>query len=147
MSSLPYQYSNTVKLTPYWTSNKPNVILVITYYTTSGYEYSATISNGKAPQGGGLNQPVTFPSNSSGVSVNTLTLPNYQSGQTLSYTINISSNSPKLSMAVQNSTPFGVKPNGDTLTYQGAFFSNDAGSDNDWNDCVISFALYNDSTD
>lgn len=138
---LPNTFTQTINLTPYWASTKPNIILVATYYTTSGYQYSASIS------GPGLSNPVTFPDNNSGVAVNVLPASIYSAGTTYPYVITISTNSPSLAMQVQNSTEIGTKTNGDAITYQGFFFSNDAGSDNDWNDCVVTLALFNDSTD
>jgi hypothetical protein len=139
MTSATYTYTQTINLTPYWPEKKPNIILIATYYTTSGYSYRASITG---PGGIALN----FPDNNSGVQTNALTAP-YVPGETLQYLVTITSDSPTLSMQVQNSTEIGTKADGTAITYQGFMFSNDAGGDKDWNDCVITLALFNDSTD
>ncbi|MBF4470179.1 hypothetical protein [Flavobacterium sp. HJJ] len=133
-------YNYTINLTPYWTNN-PNTVLNITYYTTSGYAYSATIT------GPGINTPISFPNNNFGFNSIVIPASVYAPGITLQYAISIQTNSSSLDGQVQNSMEIGTKSNGDAITYQGFLFSNDAGSDNDWNDCVISLALFNSSTD
>lgn len=136
-------FTATINLTPYWTSGQltGNQILVATYYTTSSYTYSASIS------GPGLSSPVVFPNNNSGVATNRLTAGTVQPGVNMPYTLAITTNSPTLNMQVQNSTEIGTKADGAAITYEGFFFSNDAGSDTDWNDCVVTLTLFNNSTD
>lgn len=130
----------TVFLTPYW-QNQPNTILTISYFTTSSYSYSASIS------GPGLSSPVTFPNNNSGCATNVIPASAYKTGQSMPYEITITTNSPTLSGRTINSIEMGAKADGAAISYQGFFFSNDAGSDRDWNDCVLNLGLFNDSTD
>ncbi|WP_341900890.1 hypothetical protein [Fluviicola taffensis] len=133
-------FTFTVYLTPYW-PNQPNTILIISYFTTSGYSYSASIA------GPGLAKPVVFPDNNSGCLTNVIPESVYKTGASMPYEITITTNSPTLSGRTINSTEMGAKTNGEAISYQGFLFTNDAGSDNDWNDCVINLGLYNDSTD
>ena len=135
-------FKQTINLTPYWASLRPNLILVAQYYTTSSYQYSVNITGPGLPPAG-----ITFPNNNSGCSVNNINSISYNAGTTLPYLLTITSNTPTLKMQVQNSTEIGTKPDGNAITYQGFFFSNDVGSDDDWNDCVVTLALYNHSTD
>lgn len=128
-----------VNLTPYWT-NSPNTVLEITYSTTTAYNFTASITGPGIPTG----TPVVFTGNSvhfySGV------VSDYAKGETMTYSITLTCNSTFVGQ-VQNSMEIGIKPNGDAITYQGFLFTNDGGTDNDWNDCVVNFALYNSSTD
>lgn len=133
-------FKYTVYLTPYW-QNQPNTILSISYFTTSGYSYEASVS------GPGLTSPVTFPNNNSGCSINLIPESVYKMGQAMPYEITITTNSPTLDGRTINSIEMGTKKDGSAISYQSFFFSNDAGSDNDWNDCVINLGLFNDSTD
>ncbi len=130
----------TVYLTPYW-NNTPNTILTISYFTTSSYSYSASIT------GPGLNSAVTFPNNNSGCATNVIPSSVYKTGASMPYEVTITTNSPTLSGRVINSQEVGSKADGAAISYQGYFFSNDAGADNDWNDCVLNLSLFNDSTD
>lgn len=133
-------FTQTINLTPYWAVNQPRIVLVAQYFTTAAYAYSATIT------GPGLPNGINFPDNNAGCSMIDISSV-YVANQNLPYLLTINTNSPTLNMQVQNSTEIGTKPNGDAISYQGYFFSNDAGSDTDWNDCVITLALYNHSTD
>jgi len=133
-------FTFTVYLTPYW-QNQPNTILTISYFTTSSYSYQASIA------GPGLANPVVFPDNNSGCATNVIPATVYKTGASMPYVITITTNSPTLSGRTINSIEMGAKTDGAAISYQGFLFSNDAGSDNDWNDCVINLGLYNDSTD
>jgi hypothetical protein len=129
-----------VNLTPYW-DYKPNTVLDAILYTTSGYTYTVTINSGP-----GITTPYTFGSDQ--IEFKKFKIPSgFKSGDTLAYEIEIKSDSPTMNSQVQNSLEIGKKSGGDPLSYQGFVFVNDAGSDNDWNDCVVNLALYNDSTD
>jgi hypothetical protein len=60
----------------------------------------------------------------------------------------VSVNSAALTQSVSAQHSLGAKSNsGDPVCYQVSVFNNDAGSDNDWNDLVLNFQLYNASTD
>lgn len=130
-----------INLTPYW-ENQPNTVLEIVCYKTSVYTFDVSISG----PGIDTNTPITFPSNvTSGVKQ--VTIPIANKGETLTYKIDVITNSSSLDGQVQNSLEIGTKPNGDAITYQGFLFTNDEGNDKDWNDCVVNLALYNSSSD
>lgn len=129
--------TKTINLTPYWVLNQPRITLVAQYFTTASYTYSATIT------GPGLASPITFPNNNADCKIFTDIGSVYKAGVTMPYLLTVTTSSPTLSTQVQNSTPIGIRPDGEAISYQGFFFSNDAGGDSDWNDCVISLALYN----
>jgi hypothetical protein len=135
-------YNKKINLTPYWSENKPNIILVAQYYTTTGHTFSAKITGPGLPTNG-----ISFLNNDAKTIIQQLSGITYKTGETLQYNLDITSNSTTLAMQVQNSTTIGQKPDGDTISYQACFFSNDAGHDKDWNDCVITLSLFNNSTD
>jgi hypothetical protein len=135
------QFTFTVYLTPYW-NNTPNTILALTYSTTSSYSYSANITGPGLPDAG-----VSFNGNAPGVVNTVIPASIYKKAQGMEYTIVISTNSPTLSGMPVNSVEMGVKQDGTPISYQGFLFTNDEGSDKDWNDCVINLGLFNNSTD
>ena len=125
-------------LNPTWDPVKPNVVLVATYYTTAAYTYSATIA------GPGLPSPLVFPNNNSVVLKTDL--PVSAVSPSMKYTVAITTNSPGLKI-VPWSGQIGTKPDGTAMCFQASLFSNDSGSDFDYNDCVITLQLFDASTD
>lgn len=65
----------------------------------------------------------------------------------LSLSTNVSNNSGAQKTSIQPFTPLGVKSSGVVACHQGNLFCNDKGSDKDYNDLVLTFQLYTQSTD
>jgi len=136
------QYKGTISLTPEW-EYIPNTVLDIICYKTSMYGYKISI------EGPGIGSSLDMKFDNSNVIFHKVTIPtDKKKGDILDYTVTITTDSSTLIGTVVSNKQIGTKPNNSNeLSYQGFIFTNDAGGDDDWNDCVVNLALYNDSTD
>lgn len=149
--------THTVSQTIYpveWTSSSaaPNYVLYATSLITTVFAFSSSVSVTDI-QGNDLGT-LTLPNTTGFTSVylGTLTIPAPTTANPV-FPITLSS-------AITCNTTFehvagnqhagGSKLHGGSLVpicYETSTFCNDSGSDNDWNDCVLTFQLFNSSTD
>lgn len=142
--------SATVRLSPNWPANQAgNVVLFIQATAAAAYLQKVTIT------GSNLSQPVMATSNpNSPFGTQFLnkvyTLP-YQQYQNYVFDVTIQYQKtgvwqPSNIVAV-NSIPIGTKNKGQEIAEMAFVLSNDAGQDNDYNDTVVLFSMYDQSND
>ncbi len=137
--------NKTIQLTiqPNWPVLSGNTVLEVLAYTTTGFEFSAKISGPGLPVGGLStanipgDKPFFSPSNQ---------IPNYQPAIPLDYEVEITCNT-GFNTEISQQQELGLKDGELPISYQRTIFCNDSGDDNDWNDLVVVFSLYNQSTD
>ena len=133
-----------------WIGNSdPNIILIVSGFTTTSGTYTGSDITIKDSTGA---QIAIFSFNAVGGNnaITTLTIPMISTPSTnfpwtVTGTITASLGTAQFLQPVQ--VPISLKPDGTVACYSTTILSNDGGSDNDWNDLVLNFQLFNDSTD
>lgn len=132
-----------VSMTPDWPAISDQIVLDLVAYTTSGFTYSAQITgpslNNKIDTGELSGADIFFSGSGNKIQ-------GYQQGDTLTFNVEITCNTEFDAIEVNNMR-IGLKPVDQAITYQSIIFCNDSGSDNDWNDLVVTLSLYSQSGD
>lgn len=131
-----------VSITPQWPELPKNTVLEVFAYTTTGFTFSAEISGPGLPNG--INTG-NIPGDKPFLSTDNV-IPNYRQGETLNYNLKITCNT-GFDTDISEQQELGLKPVDLPISYQRTVFCNDSGDDNDWNDLVVVFTLYNQSGD
>jgi hypothetical protein len=131
-----------------WITNQPNTILIVSGYTTTGGTYTGSVQITDSTQ----TEIASFSFNAVGGNsvINITPIPMVSTYSTnFPWTVNgtITASLGTAQFLQPAQFPISLKPDGTVACYSTTVLSNDGGSDNDWNDLVLNFQLFNDSTD